>query len=287
MIKQKSNKLQSICFLFAALLLSCLTAGFVTTGTAAAAVSDDIHVFDFYSLDEDGLLTDTEEKALEELAEKYSKERDINFLILAVDYESGYGGDDPIVQDTIDCSEMFYQTLLETDPDYKDAVIFTINITDPSSSYYRYADVSGQGVGKEKMDNSRCDTLFEHLKELLSDGNYYDACVKYLELAYKYVNIATFMDPDSLFLQLWFQIAFAFLISLIIILVMAHNSKGKMTVNANSYLDDAHSRVLGRYDRYVRTTTTRTKISSSSSSGGGGSHGGGGGGGGSHGGGHF
>lgn len=285
MIKQQINKLQRVCFLFAALLLSCLAAGFMTT-KAAAAVSDGTHVFDFYSLDEDGLLTDTEEKALETLAEKYSKERGINFIIATTDYESGFYDYDPIVQDTIDYSELFYQTLLEEDPAYEDTVIFTINITNPSNSSFRYADVSGQGLGKEKMDSDRCSTLFEHLKPLLSDGDYYDACVKYLELAYKYVNIATFMDPDSLFLKLWFQLVLGFGISLIIILIMVHNSKGKMTVNGNSYLDEAHSRVLGRYDRYIRTTTTRTKISSSSG-GGGGSHGGGGGGGGSHGGGHF
>lgn len=286
MIKQVSHRFQSRSFLLVTLLLCCLVGGFLYAGTAHAAVSDDIHVYDLYSLSDIGLLTDEQEAELEALAAKYSKERGINFVILTASYDSGMysSSDDPIYYDTVDCSEQFYESLVEYDANYKDTVLFTINITDPNNSYYRYADVSGQGAGKEKMDDDRCQTLFGKLKSDLGSGNYYKACKEFLELAYKYVNVATFMNPDSIFLKLWFQLVLAFGISLIIILVLISHSKGKMTVNGDSYMDDSNSRVLGRYDRYIRTTTTRTKISSSSS---GGHGGGGGGGGGSHGGGHF
>lgn len=279
MIKQVSHRFQSRFFLLVTLLLCCLLGGFLYTGKAHAAVSEDEHVYDLYSLSDIGLLTDEQEAELEALATKYSKEREINFVILTASYDSGMysGSGDPIYYDTRDRSEQFYESLVEYDENYTDTVILTINIMDPNNSDFRCADIFSRGDGENKLDSNRRQTLMNKILSDLSDGNYYTACKKFLDLAYKYVNVATFMNPDSIFLKLWFQLVLAFGISFIIILVLISHSRGKMTVTGDSYMDDANSRVLGRYDRYIRTTTTKTKISSSSSGGG---HGGGGGGGG-------
>lgn len=69
-------------------------------------------------------------------------------------------------------------------------------------------------------------------------------------------------------------------ISGIIVLIMCLGQKSKMKANGNTYMDRNQYVVNEREDRYLRTTTVKTKIESSSGGGGGGSfsgnHGGGG-----------
>lgn len=283
------NKKTAWAFFRVMLCLTLILAGslgsFINTSKAYAAKTDCTHIYDGLNL-----FNSTQVDELEELAKKYSDKTGINFLIITTTYDSGNydSTSDPILYDTEDFSEMFYDDFVETyGSEYKDCVIFTINIVTPDDSSGRYADISGQGEGKIKMDNDRCTQLFEHLKSDLSVKNYYEASKEYLKRGARYVKISPGINPESFFLKLWFQLLAAFVVSLIIILIMASNSKGKMTVNGANYLDKDNSHVLGQYDRYIRTVTTKRKIESSSSSGGGGHSGGGGGGGGSHGGGHF
>ncbi len=243
-----------------------------------------------YVYDEIDLFSDSEEKHLESLAEEYSGKRGLSFFIVTANYasESNAYASDPILYDTEDYSEAFYQALLEHDGrDYKDCIIFTINIVDPNDSDQRYADVSGQGEGKRKMDNKRCSLLFDRLKGDLSHGNYYSAACEFVTRGARYVKVRPGLNPEGIYFKLWFQILVSLLVSLAVIAAMISRSKGRMTVSGNNYLDHSNARILGRYDRFLHTTTTRTKIERSSGGGGGGHSGGGGGGGGSHGGGHF
>lgn len=275
-------------FRFTLLLFAFIAAGllgFLNTSKASASKTDCRHIYD-----ELNLFSSTRKSELEELAKKYSEKRGINFIVFTIAYETeeNAGYSDPIYYDTIDASEWFYDSLIESyGDDYEDCIIFTINIVDPNDYNKRYADISGQGDAKIKMDDERCSLLFSRLKSDLSDGDYYGAVLKFLKKGAKYVAISPNLNPESVFLKLWFQILSSLFASMIIILIMAFNSKGKMTVSGANYLDKDNSRILGQYDRYIRTVTTKRKIESSSGGGGGGHGGGGHSGGGSHGGGHF
>jgi uncharacterized protein len=52
--------------------------------------------------------------------------------------------------------------------------------------------------------------------------------------------------------------------------MMAYRSGGRVTVNAQTYMDANRSQVLDRYDNFVNQTVTRTKIQKNTSTGGGG-----------------
>ena len=59
------------------------------------------------------------------------------------------------------------------------------------------------------------------------------------------------------------------------LLLMLFNSKGKVTVNRNTYMDPNNSRLLGHWDRYIHTTTTKRRKPQENHSSGGHSGGGG------------
>ena len=106
-----------------------------------------------------------------------------------------------------------------------------------------------------------------------------------MQLVNRYQKIKPGINPDNIFLKIWFQLLISVIIGGIIIGVMIYHSGGKMTASGQTYLDREHSSLVRRHDHYIRTHTTRTKRqtdSDSSSSGGGGSSSGG-----SHGGSHF
>ena len=69
----------------------------------------------------------------------------------------------------------------------------------------------------------------------------------------------------------------ASIVGAIAVAIMAINSKGKITVNSKTYMDPRNSRLLGHWDRYIRTTTTRTRKPENNNHGGGGGGFGGGG----------
>lgn len=256
----------------------------VPAGTVSAAIKYD-HVFDGREL-----FSDSQRAGLEEMAKEYSEKMGGKIVIATTAYESGTftSTNDPIYYDTLKFSDMMYAALLEEYGDsYEDCVIFSINVVDPDDSWKRYADVSGRGIFEKKLDNSRCQLIFDRIKGRLSGGQYFEASCEVIKRAARYSKVMPGINPEGIYLKLWFQLGLSLLVALIIILVMINKSKGRMTVSGNTYLDKNNARILGQYDRYIRTVTTKRKIETSSSGGhGGGSHGGGGGGG-SHGGGHF
>lgn len=247
------------------LIFTTVFSGFFTTSTVKAEDNRQ-RVYDT-----DNLLSDSEISKLETAAAKYSEKWGYDFLILTTrnQYES----------DTISQSDSFYSEY-STTYSQPDCIIYTIDMG------CRYADVSAQGEPqtKRELDNSRCTKVFEKTKSNLSDGKYYDACIKYIKTVNSYLKVKPGINPDNIFLKLWFQILLSFGIGGLVVGIMAFNSGGKVTTTSVTYLDSKTSRIVARHDHYIRTTTTRTKRSSDS---GGGSSGGSIGGSGSHGGGHF
>ncbi|WP_343208505.1 TPM domain-containing protein [Anaerolentibacter hominis] len=257
-------------YITSALVLFLLVALMVLSPKTANAYDPSIrHVYD-----DAGLLTEQEINLIEEAAVKYGAKRNINFFVLTT-LDTG--------NDTEGYSESFYGDFInEHGETEKDCVILTIDMG------FRYADVSGQGTAKTKLDNDRCTKIFDKLSSDLSRQDYYGACMTYLKLANRYLQFRPGVNPDLIFFRTWFQVFAALLVGGISLACMVSGRGGRMTAGQSTYLDPAHSRLTGQRDTYLRTTTTRTRKASSSSSGGSsGRSSGGGGGGGSHGGGHF
>lgn len=226
-------------------------------------------------------LTSAEKEDLEVLAESYYQETGYNYLIVTTTTRQEYDYTHDSSPET-DCeyySEAFYKSFKDTyGEDFKNCTILTVDLSEN-----RYADISGQGELKTKLDNSRCTKAFQKIKSSLSDKKYKDAYSKYMKTVNRYQQIKPGINPDSIFLKIWFQLLISIAVGGIIIGIMIYHSGGVMTANGQTYLDESRSQLLREDDFYIRTSTTRTKreTSSSSSSGGGSSSGG------SHGGGHF
>jgi Beta-propeller domains of methanol dehydrogenase type len=237
-----------MCFLFA---------GIHTSHSLAASTMHRVY-------DNAGLLTENEINELENQAQLYSAKRNINFLIVTVNDTKG--------ATTAEYSDKFYKQFISKHPKSKDCVILTVDMDNS------YANVNGQGIAEEKLDNDRCSKIADQISSDLTAGNYFEACSTYITTAYKYLGFAEGMDPDSIFFKLWFQSLIAIIVGAIVVGIMVANSGGKVTVNQGTYLDQNDSQILARRDQYLHTTTTRVPkpkpVESSSSGGSGNSSGG-------------
>lgn len=228
-------------------------------------------------------LSNSEKEDLEELSKSYYQDTGNNYLIVTTTTreEYDYSHSSSPEKDCELYSEAFYDSFLEKyGNSYNNCTILTIDL-----SPNRYADISGQGDLKYKLDDSRCKKVSVKISSSLTAKNYTKAYSKYMQLVNRYQKIKPGINPDNIFLKIWFQLLISVIIGGIIIGVMIYHSGGKMTASGQTYLDREHSSLVRRHDHYIRTHTTRTKRqtdSDSSSSGGGGSSSGG-----SHGGSHF
>ena len=144
----------------------------------------------------------------------------------------------------------------------------------------RVYEVQGYGKAEKFINSKRCTSILDALEDDMRSGEYISAIDTYCSLVERYKQ----SDPkfDSIVYKWWFQLIVCLVIAGIIIGCMAINSGGKVTVNNNTYLDAGNSRILGSFDRYTHTTTTRVAKpkdngSSGGSDGGGGGHSSGGG----------
>lgn len=273
------------------LLLIVLTTLLSFSSIANAATDENItRIYDYaYTL------SNSEKEDLEKLAESYYQKTGNNYLIVTTKTRREYDYTHSSFPEE-DCelySEAFYDSFIELYGDnYKNCTILTVDLTSTSSSNHRYAEISGQGNLKIKINNERCIKAFSKIKSSLHDSDYAKAYTKYMKVVNQYQKINPNMNPDNLLLKSWFQLLISIIVGALIIGMMIYHSGGKMTANGQTYLNRERSKILRKDDYYIRTHTTRTKreTSSSDSNVGGSSSSGGGGGsssGGSHGGGYF
>lgn len=272
-IRTKLRLTALLCLLF--LTASCVLAAMpLTTAKAAAGSTSTVPAI----FDNADLLTSDEEEMLTLDAQNAKLVHNVNFLIVTVD-ETG--------DDTENYSESFYKNFVSKYGDAESScVILTIDMG------FRYADVSGQGAAKERMDSDRCDKVFSKISSDLSSGDYFGACSKFISVSSDYLRYRSGVDPDALFFKFWFQLVLTAGICVLSTFGLVARVGTRMTVDRLTYLDRTHSSMPEQRDQFIRTITTRTyspvpKDTGSSHGGGGGFSGGGGGGGGSHGGGHF
>ena len=240
----------------------------ILTAASVWATGSKRRVYDFANL-----LNAEEIEQLEEKAEKYSKKRETDFIILTTNNTNG--------KDIVEYMQDFYDhEALGFDRAHGNTAIITIDME------HREVYLAGFSKGEEYLDDYRLDLIRDKISPNLSSGDYYGGFNKFLKLGYKYMGMNPNVDPNNILFNIWFQIIVSLGIAGIIVGGMAYNSGGKVTVSQGTYMDFKNSKVVNRRDNYLRTSVTKTRRPSSNNNSSGGGFGGGGGGGGTTSGGH-
>lgn len=212
--------------------------------------------------DDAKLLTDEEAADLEEKAAAYYDEWKTDFIIITTNDADG--------KDIGIYMEEFADKLAdEFNRPEENMVILTMDMGS------RDITINGFGLGEKYIDNDRIDYIRNDITSDLSNGDYYNAYLRFFELADSYLGITPGINPNSIFFNLYFQIAVAVGLAAVIVFFMAYSSGGRVTVTNSTYMDQENTRVIRQHDRFIRKTVTRRKKPSNNS--GGGSSGGGGG----------
>lgn len=212
--------------------------------------------------DDANLLTDEEAADLEEKAAAYYNEWETDFIIVTTLDADG--------KDIRIYMEEFADKLAdEFNRPEENMVILTMDMGS------RDIILSGFGLGEKYIDDDRIDDIRNEITPDLSNENYYNAYLHFFELADSYLGVTPGVNPNSIFFNLYFQIAVAAGLAAIIVFFMAYSSGGRVTVTNSTYMDQKNTRVIRQHDRFIRKTVTKRKKPSNN---GGGKSGGGGGG---------
>ncbi|MSS64108.1 TPM domain-containing protein [Velocimicrobium porci] len=206
--------------------------------------------------DNDNLFTDEQADKLKKKCKKLKKLYDFNSVILT----DGETSDDPQIR-----VEDFYD---ENADILNDAVILYINMTD------RNVRIDGFGACQYIFDNKTIDSILDELIPYLADENCYKASVHFLNRANDFAvtdtsstaysedtknNNSSSTDEEISFGgKTLIVFGISILIGAVTVGIMLYNSSARITTTGNTYLDPRNARILAHWDRYVRTTTTRT-----------------------------
>lgn len=273
-------------FLFVFAMVLCLA--FHSANAYAAGTE---HVVKFTAADIDhvqdlaDILTDKEETALREECISIGELNEIDIFILTTDYTSG-------------TRKLYLEDFYDAHDDIlSDAVLVLVDM-DPDN---RGVEIQGYGQCEFSISDDRIERILDEIVPYLSDGDYYEAFSSYINEVDYYMSIEATSNyvhteqdnlnynenyyeeahPDKgelLKKKTLLNLLIAVIVGVASVSVMLINSKGKITVSSNTYRDQKNSRLLGHWDRYIRTTTTRTRKPENNNHfhGGGGSFGGGG-----------
>lgn len=280
---------QSLLFFLTAMLLVLPWGGFSSNVQAAQTFDREHYVYDNAQL-----LTDDEEAELQQLASELGEERDTAFLIITLEDTDG--------KDIVQYVEDFYD---EHGPGYDqphgNTAILAIDMNE------RDVYLAGFKKAEQYLDDGRLDMIRDEITPDLSDGQYFEAFSGFLNNAYEYMGYEpgdgpgqsgssgytdygsggiddgynaheydSGVNPENIFFQWWFQLIISFVMAGGVVGIMAYRSGGRVTVDAQTYMDKSRSKVISSYDTFVRRTVTRQKKpSSNTNSGGGGITGGG------------
>ncbi len=214
----------------------------------AAAVSST------YIEDDADIFTVNEEEILTKKMKSLQKKYDMDIIILTVDGLNGHSAK-RYIDDYVDahCDAGLLS---------EDVVISLRDIED------RWIEIRGYGKAMTYITDTRVDTILDDMTSTLRQDKYYDAYSIFLD------DVDTFLGrhPNPL-TWTWVQAIIGLVIGGIITAVMVSHSKGKVTTDSRTYLDQANSGLVAKRDMYITTTVRRIhrpQSSSGSSSGGGG-----------------
>ena len=271
-ILNNTKKLMAACLL---VILSCL---FLVPSVTASAYGDDL--WDSYEmpdtrqkerlLDVANLLTDSEESTLLNKLNSVSNKHQSNIVILTVDDHNGS------VQDFAD--DYFDYNGFQADYDGS-GILFMLSMGD------REWAISTSGTAIYAFTDYGQQYMTEEMLPYLSEGDYYSAFDKYIEIADRFYtlyeegtpyDVDNSKNPGELKVVAIASIIVGLLLGLIIVGIMAAQLKSvHMNANAAGYQSHSGIHMTVHKDNYVRTSTSKRPIprddGSRSSGGGGGS----------------
>lgn len=215
--------------------------------------------------DEAELLSSVEKAELNTLANKYSADRETDFIVFTTNNTDN--------MDVLKLTQDFYDDRAPGyDKAHGNAAILTIDMRN------RDLYLAGFYKGETYLDYGRLDKIRDKISPSLTSGEYASAIETYIRTAHRYMGFEPGVNPDNILFNGWFQLAAAIVIGGLVVWWMAHNSGGRVTVQRKTYEDAQTSGMLAHRDQFIRTTVTKVKIqkpSGSSGGGGGGRTGGG------------
>lgn len=216
--------------------------------------------------DKADLLSQEEESDLLRKAKKIRSEKKINVIIVTTaEKGSNYAyGDDGSAAFAIDKYKKLAKTIWLKD---NSGIIFLIDMENRYLYIYTYATAHGV------IPDTECKSMAESVADRFTNEEYAEGLDSLLDQ----VDNRTFFSCTLLFVFL-FNIIGPLVITAIVLFIVLHRKRNKITVNQSTYLDPAASRENEDQDLFLRKTTTVTYASGGSGVSGGGFRGGGGGG---------
>lgn len=203
------------------------------------------------------LLTKKEVAELEALTRERSKERNTAFIIITVKDTKG--------KTVVQYMEDFYD---DEAPGYnKPHGNTAILILDMKK---RDVYLAGFKKAEKYLDSDRLDQIRNQITPDLSDGAYFEAFSDFITTSHEYMGYEPGVNPENILFKLWFQLTVSIIAAGVIVGIMAYQSGGTVTVNAETYMNSKQSSVIEQHDNYVRQTVTKVKQSSDNSGSGGG-----------------
>ncbi|MBD2844875.1 TPM domain-containing protein [Paenibacillus sp. IB182496] len=207
--------------------------------------------------DDAELLSRADYEALNALANMYAAERETDMIIYTTPNPEG-ADVKRITQDYYDAQGFGY------DKSHGNTVLLTVDMKG------REIYLAGFYKGETYLDDRRLDKIRDRMTPAMSEGDYADAFRTYLDTAHRYMGFEPGVNPDNIVFRLWFQLAVAVALGGAVVGLMAYRSGGRVTVTPQTYQNTATSGVLAHHDRYIRKTTTKTRIPRNNSGGSGG-----------------
>lgn len=211
-----------------------------------------------YIYDNAHLLSEKQAADLQSLSSKLGKERNTAFIIITVNGTEG--------KTIVKYVEDFYD---ENAPGYNqphgNTAILAVDMQN------RDVYLAGFKKAEQYLDSGRLDQIRNKITPDLSDGKYPQAFSTFIQTSYDYMGYKPGVNPENILFKWWFQLIVSVIVAGIIVLLMVYRSGGRVTVGAQTYLNNHSSRVLNQYDHFVRETVTRErKPDNNTKSGGGG-----------------
>jgi uncharacterized protein len=204
-----------------------------------------------YIEDDADIFSDHEEEILTKEMKSIQKTYDMDVVILTVDGLNGQSAKG-YIDDYVDahCDAGLLS---------EDVVIALRDIDE------RWIQIRGYGKTMTYISDSRIETMYDDMTATLRVDNYYDAFSIFLDDVDSYLG----RHPNPL-TWTWIQVLLGLAIGGIITAVMVSQSKGKVTTDSRTYLDQANSGLVAKRDMYITTTVRRIHRPQAPSGGGGG-----------------
>lgn len=203
--------------------------------------------------DEAGLLSESEKSQLETFAGEVSEQHATDVIIVTTNDAGGRTAERYM-------ADFYDEKIAEQGLSKWNAVILAIDMGQRDlylGSFYK---------GKTYLGHQRIETILDRITPLITAERYEEAFQTLLSQADRYLD----GEPANILMQWWFQIVVGLVIGGLVVGSLVYSSGGRVTINSQTYMDTANSRVLNQRDRYIRTTVTKVRKPKSSSGGGGG-----------------